>query len=142
MENKNQFPRLNRKKQKVFDLKFDGETYQKICDETGYSVGHLRKMLMKNGKWRAHYDWWEGQRLDEIEREGRQRIKKRISEALTVMEHNLTIVATNPREAGRAARDILDRAGLKAPEKIEITDADDKAEKMLKVLERRKAEKK
>lgn len=136
-----QYPRLNGKRLKAFELKFDGETYQVISQQTGWSESWLRQVFMKEGKWRAQYDDWEDKRIEEIEAEGRKRIKKRISESLTVLEHNLTIVANNPREAARAARDLLDRAGLKAPEKIEITDPDDKAEKIMKALEKRKVDK-
>lgn len=135
------FPALNGKKHKVFELKFEGETYKKIAEETGYSEHYLKKCFKHEGKWRQHYDYWEEQRLEDIEQDGRKRIKKRIAESLTVQETLLTLVGTNPREAGKAARDLLDRAGLKAPEKIEITDPDDKAEKVMKAMERRKAQK-
>ncbi len=127
-----EYPRLTGRKATSFQMKFDGETYKTIAEETGYSESYLGKVFRKEGAWKEHYDWWEDQLVKDIERDGRIRIKKRIAEALTVQETMLLMVKTNPKEASRAARDLLDRAGLKAPEKIELTDADDKAEKMAK----------
>lgn len=129
------FPPLNGKKLLAFEMKFDGDTYQNIAEKTGYSQAYLGKCFKREGKWRAHYDDYEAKRVDEIEKEGRIRIKKRIAEALTVQETLLTMIKTNPREAGKAARDLLDRGGLKAPEKIEVTDPDDHAEKITKWFE-------
>ena len=130
-----EFPKLTGRKAIAFQMKFDGETYQKISEATNLSSNYIAKVFYKGGAWREHYDWWEEIEVKEIERVGRLRIKKRIAEALTVQETMLVMVKSNPKEAARAARDLLDRAGLKAPEKIEVTDADDKAEKMAKWFE-------
>lgn len=127
-----EYPRLTGKKAVVFQMKFDGEIYKVISEKTGYSEGYIKRVFSKGGAWKEHYDWWEELLIKDIERDGRIRIKKRIAEALTVQETMLLMVKSNPKEASRAARDLLDRAGLKAPEKIELTDADDKAEKMAK----------
>lgn len=132
------FPNLTGKKLMVFEMKFDGETYQNISAKSGYSELYLRKVFKREGKWREHYDHWEQERITDIEKEGRARIKKRIAEALTVQETMLTLIRTNPKEAARAARDLLDRAGLKAPEKIEVSDPEDHAERITEWFENRK----
>lgn len=132
------FPKLNGKKQMAFELKFDGETYQNISQKTGYSESWIKKCFAREGKWYDHYEHWEAGRIADIEKEGRARIKKRIAEALTVQETMLTLIRTNPKEAARAARDLLDRAGLKAPEKIEVSDPEDHAERITEWFENRK----
>lgn len=132
---KKEFPRLTGRKAVVFQMKFDGEIYKVIAEKTGYSEAYIHKVFSKGGLWKEHYDWWEDQLVKDIERDGRIRIKKCIVEALIVQETMLSMLNRNPKEAARAARDLLDRAGLKAPEKIELTDADDKAEKMAKWFE-------
>lgn len=127
-----EYPRLTGRKAVAFQMKFDGETHKTIAEATSYSENYINNVFRKDGVWREHYNWWEDQLVKEIERDGRIRIKKCIVEALIVQETMLAMLNRNPKEAARAARDLLDRAGLKAPEKIELTDADDKAEKMAK----------
>lgn len=132
------FQKLNGKKQIAFEMKFDGDTYQNISEKTGYSHSWIKKCFSREGKWYDHYTHWEQERIDEIEREGRARIKKRISEAITVQETMLTMLNSHPKEAARAARDLLDRAGLKAPEKIEVSDPEDHAERITEYFENKK----
>jgi hypothetical protein len=129
------FPPLTGRMLKAFTMKFDGQSYKEISIEIHWTEGHIRNLFSKGGRWHDHFKAWEEERIKEIEAEGRARIKKRITEAMTVQETVLTMVKSNPREAARAARDLLDRAGLKAPEKIEVSDPADQADAIMKWIE-------
>lgn len=121
----------------VFQMEFEGYNRREIAAVTGISENTLNIYLAKNGKWRLEYDFWRVEILGEIEKEARLRIKKRINEALTVQEILLTQIKSNPREAGRAARDILDRAGMVSPRIRTKISVDDKAEKITRIFETR-----
>lgn len=121
----------------VFQMEFEGYTRREIAESTGISEHTLNIYLAKNGKWRSEYDAFRVELLGEIEKEARLRIKKRINEALTVQEILLTQIKSNPREAGRAARDILDRAGMVSPRIQTMISVDDKAEKITRIFETR-----
>lgn len=136
------YPRLTGRKLKAFQMKFDGVLYKEIANAIHCSVYNVDRLFCKNGPWYEHYRHWEEERCKDIEYEARVRIKKRINEAMTVQEILLTMLKSNPREAAKAARDILDRAGLKAPEKIEVTDPEDKAEKITQWFEKKKDQEK
>lgn len=128
---------MRNKLAQVFQLEFEGSTRREIAEATGISENTLNIYLAKNGKWRPTYDSWRNEVLGEIESEARLRIKKRINEALTVQEILLTQIKSNPKEAGRAARDLLDRAGMTAPRIQARISVDDKAEKITKIFEAR-----
>lgn len=130
-----EFPPLNGKKLLAFELKFDRVNYKEIAEKTGYTENYIHRAFRTTGSWIEHYSWWREQRVNEIEKDGRLRIKQRIEEALTVQETMLTLIKSNPKEAARAARDLLDRAGLKAPEKVEVTSPIDQAEAITKWFE-------
>lgn len=121
----------------VFQMEFEGYTRREIAESTGISEHTLNVYLAKNGKWRSKYDSFRVELLGEIENEARLRIKKRINEALTVQEILLTQIKSNPKEAGCAARDLLDRAGMIAPRIQTKVSVDDNAEKITRIFETR-----
>lgn len=139
--NTEQKPTVKRTKRKllVYQAHFDGQTYQQIAQLEGvnYDAGYLANMLAPTGKWYNDYLLWASDKTDAIEKEVRIRIKKRMDEAMVVQEYMLTLAKTNPKEAARAARDLLDRGGLKAPEKVEVTNPYDHAEQLAQWIEGR-----
>jgi hypothetical protein len=131
---------MKQKKFSVFQLEFEGRKRQEMASITGISEHTLNIYMAKNGKWRPEYEIWTKEVLGDIEKETRLRIMKRVREALTVQEILLTMIKTNPGEAGRAARDILDRAGLITPKSGKALESpDDKAEAITKFFENRAA---
>lgn len=121
----------------IFQMEFEGYTRKEIASSSGFSENTLNIYLAKNGKWRAAYDSWSNELLGDIMKEARLRLKKRVSDALTVQEYLLTQIKSNPREAGRAARDLLDRVGMVAPKiKTELS-FEDRAEKITRIFETR-----
>lgn len=123
----------------VYQSLFDGQTFQQIAQLEGvnYNEHYLRTVMGPSGKWYSDYLLWATDQTDAIEKGVRIRIKKRMDESMTVQEYMLTLAKTNPKEAARAARDLLDRGGLKAPEKVEVTNPYDHAEQLAQWVEGR-----
>ena len=127
--------RRNKRKLNAYEMLFEGRTYKEIAEATGWSEGHLRNYLGPSGKWYGDYMLWANDKADAIEKEVRLRIKKRTNEAMTVLEYALTITKSDPRTAVKAANSILDRGGFKAPEKVEISNPYDQAERLANWIE-------
>ena len=127
--------RRNQKRIMIYEMLFEGRNYEEISQVCGYSKIHLKRSLGPSGKWYADYMEWATDKTDAIEKDVRLRIKKRMNEAMVVLEYALTIAKSDPRTAVKAARDLLDRGGLKAPEKVEITNPYDQAEKLAQWME-------
>lgn len=136
-EQKTNFPKLKGKQAVAFQMRFDGAHYQEIADAIGLSERWTRILFCKTGKWHDHYDFWEQEKINDLEEETKRRIKKNIKKAMKVQEEILDLGVKDAKHAGRAARDILDRAGFKAPEKIELGDPISKAEEITKWFENR-----
>jgi len=127
--------RRNQKRILIYEMLFEGRNFKEIAEASGFSDTHLRRCLGPSGKWYADYMEWATDKTDAIEKDVRLRIKKRMNEAMVVLEYALTIAKSDPRTAVKAARDLLDRGGLKAPEKVEITSPYDQAEKLAQWME-------
>lgn len=126
-----------RRRLQIYNALFDGKTFQEIADleGVGYNVHYLRTVLGPSGRWYPDYMLWANDKADIIERESRIRIRKRLSESLTVLEYALTQVKGDLRTAVKAANSLLDRGGLKAPEKIEVSNPYDQAERLAQWIE-------
>lgn len=137
MTDEEQKPKVKRTRKKLtaYEMLFEGRTYKELSEVTGWDEGYLKNCLGPSGKWYPDYMLWANDKADAIEREVRLRLKKRLNESMTVLEHALTLVKTDPRTAVKAANSILDRGGLKAPEKVEITNPYDQAEKLAQWIE-------
>ncbi len=107
----------------IYEAVFEGQTFHQISElqGVGYNYSYLREVLGPSGKWYPDYMLWANDKTDIMEREARMRVRKRLSEAMTVLEYALTAVKTDLRTAVKAANSILDRGGMKAPEKVEFT---------------------
>lgn len=136
-EQKTNFPKLKGKQLIAFEMRFDGATHGEIATAINLSESWIRKCFARAGKWYDHYDFWEQERINDLEDFTKRRIKKNIKKAMEVQEEMLKLGAKDPKHASRAARDILDRAGFKAPEKIELGDPISKAEEITKWFENR-----
>lgn len=129
--------RRTRKRLAIYELLFSGKTFHEIADASTYNEHYLRTVLGPSGKWYPDYMLWANEQAEIIERSARVRMRQRLTEAMTVLEYALTIVKTDPRTAVKAANSILDRGGLKAPEKIEVTNPYDQAERLAQWIENR-----
>ena len=125
----------NRKRLAIYEMMFEGKTFAEISTASGYNNSYLRTKLGPGGKWYPDYMQWANDVAEIVEKETRLRMRKRLNEAMTVLEVALTLVKSDPRTAVKAANSILDRGGLKAPEKIEVTNPYDQAERLARWIE-------
>lgn len=122
---------------RIYLYRYEGKTYAEISrmDGIGYSAGHLENVLGPSGKWYQDYMLWANEMADVSEKEARLRVRKRLEQALTVLEIALTKHDSDLRTAVKAANSILDRGGLKAPEKILFENPYDQAERLAQWIE-------
>lgn len=125
----------------AYQLKFNGETYKAIAEQTGIAVPTLEKNLGFSGKRYGDYSEWCDEQIKYIKKEAIQRNSKRINEAMTVYEVALTMVTKRPDVALRAAGDIIRRAGLEPPKRIQVDDPQDKSEEIAKYFEQEEEKK-
>lgn len=125
----------NRKRLTLYEMMFEGRTFHEMSEVSGYDEKYLKNTFCPSGRWYSDYMLWANDKAEAIEKEVRLRIKKRTNEAMTVLEYALTITKTDPRTAVKAANSILDRGGFKAPEKVEISNPYDQAERLANWIE-------
>lgn len=143
MENKdNKIPekvRISKRILSVFQAKYEGKKYDDIAKETRYSVNTLYKNLQKSGKWYLPYLDYEKELNDEAVRKAKEILRKEASTAATIMVAALAFIKSDPRLAVDAAKDTLDRVGLKPAQDVNVKgQAEDVAEEMLTALEGKK----
>ena len=128
--------RFHRTKRKllVYEMKFNGNTYSEISAATGYTLGTLRHCMQPGmGKWYKDFRVWVDEQRKILEDEARDRIRKNIDDSLTVLLKAVADFKNRPVLAVAAAKDILDRAGLKEPDKILVENPPD--DKMAQIHE-------
>lgn len=146
---------------KIFRLRFKGHTYDQIESLINgrYKSRTMELYFYKGGKWHDAYDTWREFQITQIKDQINDMFIAQAIEAnqqiinisrgqlyikipgKTPEEDQLLPLSLKGDTVLRASQDILDRAGFKAPEKVEVSDPDDKAEKMLLALEKIKAQK-
>lgn len=155
------------KKLRCFRMRFSGHTYAEIEADVGYTVHTLERYFCRGGKWYEEYQVWAKDRTDDI---NDQLSRMFTAQALESMQQivnlsrghaTIMVVDENakPDENGHqprvripikvsdrtmldAAKDIVDRAGFKPPDRIKFDgDAEDEAEDLLQQMEKIKAEK-
>jgi len=121
----------------AFQMKFRGSTYEQISQATGYSVQYLENVFWRGGKWSDEYISWRTYQLEIINERFLDMFIAQATDAnqqiVNIARGVLTIRKLNPdgteaikevplkgSEVLKAAQDILDRAGFKAPEKLEV----------------------
>lgn len=119
--------KLNRKMVEAFHLKFDRVTVRRMSEITGYSISYLSKAFNPYGRWYDAYNEWKQEQLDIIKVQAEEKIKHSLDLATDVMLSFITPEKdgknnNHPKYIIAAAKDILDRGGLKAPEKLVIDD--------------------
>lgn len=144
------------KKLEAFSLKFQGFTYPEISKETGYSIYTLEQNFYKKGKWHKSYRKWAKQRVDDITSGVNDAL---VAQAIAAFQRmvNLSVgkftvaierpdgkkilapIIVKDKTIFSANKDILDRAGFKPAEKIEVETPEDKAEDITKEFEEAEA---
>lgn len=138
---------VDERKLKCFWLKFKGHSYAQISEATGYAVRTLEINFWKQGKWYQDYIAWRKYQVEELNDqinnmflaqslEAQQQITNIAKGVLYVSipgpdgKQTLVPLGLKGDTVLRAAQDILDRAGFKPKEKVEVTDPDDHADKL------------
>lgn len=124
----------------VYEMKFNGNTYSEISAATGYSLHTVGNCMQPGtGKWYKDFRDWVDEQRKILEEEARDRIRKNIDGSLAVLLRAVTEFEKRPTLAVAAARDILDRAGLKEPDKILLENpSDDKMAQINDWLQKKK----
>lgn len=121
----------------AFQMKFRGSTYDQISQITKYTVQYLESVFWRGGKWFEEYTSWRTYQLEIINErfvdmfiaqatDANQQIVNIARGTLTVKkilpdgQEMIKEVPLKGAEVLKAAQDILDRAGFKAPEKLEV----------------------
>ena len=125
----------------AYQLKFEGQTYRAISEQTAIAIPTLEKNLSFSGKRYTDYSEWCEEQIKFIKKEAQQRNAKRVNEAMTVYEVALTMVQKRPDVALRAASDVIRRAGLEPPKRIQVDDPQDKSEEIAKYFEQEEEKK-
>lgn len=131
---------INTRQLKAFEMKFKGHTYQQIHNETGYTVKTLETYFWNQGRWYDQYQSWRAYQIEIIQErfadmfiaqatDANQQvvnIAKGVLVSKTLNQDGTEKVKEIPLKGDvvlRAAQDIMDRAGFKAPEKLEVKSA-------------------
>lgn len=134
----------NQRKLLAFELKFKGNTYEQIEAATGYSVKYLENKFYKNGLWYEEYQSWRAYQLELIQErftdmfiaQATQANQQVVNIASGVLsrpikdaEGNVTMIPVplTGKTILSAAKDILDRAGFRPAEKVEVKNPEDTA---------------
>jgi len=138
-ENIKKTPRLRKRILQAFQGKYEGKKYEDIATETKYSIKTLYTNFQKNGVWYQLYLDYEKDLNDEIIRQAKEVLRKEGRTAATIMVAALAFIKSDPRLAVDAAKDVLDRVGLKPAQDINLKDrVEDVTEEMLTALEGKK----
>lgn len=149
------------RKIRIFQMRFEGYTYREISKTKGINMNEytLQGYFCSGGKWHEEYKEWVRQRIDDINEQMSSMFTAQAVEAMQKIVnlskgHASILVQSADGEAVRvpikvgdrtmldAAKDIVDRAGFKPPERIKFDNAaDDQAEDMMKALEELKLKK-
>ncbi|MFZ5437469.1 MAG: hypothetical protein ACOZAK_00200 [Patescibacteria group bacterium] len=95
-----------------FQMKMNGATYEEIARATNYSVFSLRKYFSKQGRWRASYESWANETIEQTTQDLQLMLKNQTVKAFEVMVSILNNADKNPGLALKAAQDILNRSGI------------------------------
>lgn len=147
------------KKLKCFHMRFDGYTYEEISKAIGYTVYTLQSYFCLGGKWHEEWIEWKKNMVDDINEQlstmFTAQATKAMQQIVNLSKGHATIliegadgttvrvpIKVGDRTMLDAAKDIVDRAGFKPPERIKFdSQADDEAEDMMKALEELKLKK-
>lgn len=126
--------RINKRILKAFEMKFDGKSYEEIANETKYKYNYIMKQFSIAGTWLPYYDKYREEITEQIIKDTRFKYKKHMDKASDVMIATMAFLKSDPRVAQEAAKDILDRGGMKPVQEISVK------EKVLTVAEELAAE--
>src|SRR3990172_5769881 len=133
-------PRISKRILNVFQAKYESKKYEDIAKETGYSIKTLYSNFKKAGKWYLPYLNYEKELNDETVRKAKEVLRKDGTTAATIMVAALSYIKSDPRLAVEAAKDVLDRIGLKPAQDINLKDeSENVAEEMMTEIEKHEA---
>lgn len=151
---------ITEKKLTAFLMRFKGHTYEEIAKETEYNIYYLQRCFSKEGEWFEEYQTWAAERVDDFNDQIARAFTAQALESfqqiinLSRGKAFLTAVDDTGKEVKiplkvtdrtmlDASKDILDRAGFKPPDRLEVdeTPPEDVAERMLKAMEAAKQKK-
>jgi len=120
--------RISKKMQEAFLLKYDGKTHKEISEllDGRWKPGTLDVYFTKGRKWHDAYVEFESEQSRLIVESARTVLKRNAKNAAEIQVILLGLVKQDPNVAQKAAKDILDRAGLK-PVDVIITPPESKA---------------
>ena len=136
----------------AFEMRFKGHNYEEISTVTKFTVYTLQSYFYKNGDWYDEYQEWSKARIDDINDRMTKMFVAQAVEAnqmiVNLAHGHCTVQVTGPdgkkhrvpmdikdSTVLRAAQDILDRAGYKTVDKVEVLDPNSKAEEIAKWFE-------
>jgi len=123
--------RISKKMQQAFLLKYEGNTYEEISEALSgrWKPGTLAVYFSKGKKWHDAYVKFESEQSKAIVNEARTVMKRNAVNAAKVQVILLNLVKQDPKVALQAAKDILDRAGLK-PVDVVVTPPESKVKEI------------
>lgn len=136
----------------AFDMRFKGHNYAEISAATKFTVYTLQSYFYKNGDWYEEYQSWSKDRIDDINDQMTKMFVAQAVEAnqmIVNLAHGYCTIQVEGPDGKkhrvpmdvkdsttlRAAQDILDRAGYKTVDKVEVLDPNSKAEEIAKWFE-------
>lgn len=136
----------------AFTMRFDGHSYKEIEQETGYTVYTLEAYFYKGGRWYEEYQTWAQARVADINDQVGRMFSAQALEAMQQITNisrgycTVMIVGADGTKQRipitvkdsvilTAAQDILNRAGFKPTEKVEVDTPEDKAEQITRWFE-------
>ncbi len=143
-------------KMKAFTLRFKGCTYAQMHKETGLSEWELQHRFCKNGVWQEEYEAWVKDRTEDINKQlstmftaqAIESMQQIVNIARGLLVGTLVLGDGRRRKISielkdstilRANQDVLDRAGFKPPERIEVdSDSEGMADEIIRKMEERK----
>lgn len=153
-EDKKVFKYTGRQSKKLlaFTMRFDGHSYAEIEQESGYSVYYLQNCFYRGGRWFEEYQEWAKARVEDInDQVGRvfsAQALEAMQQVVNISKGYCTVLTIGPDGKKTrtpiavkdfvildAAQDILDRAGFKPPDKVEVDTPEDKAEQITRQFE-------